>query len=59
MHVMDEEVREELELIPAHVQVTRYVREKYGCSHKSSSTSSSSRCRCAGRKRCSLVLISR
>lgn len=31
MHVMGEEVREELELIPAHVQVTRYVREKYGC----------------------------
>ncbi|MGL5311521.1 MAG: IS66 family transposase, partial [Plesiomonas shigelloides] len=33
MHVMGEEVREELELIPAHVQVTRYVREKYGCRH--------------------------
>lgn len=31
MHVMGEEVREELELIPAHVQVTRYVREKYAC----------------------------
>ena len=31
MHVMGEEVREELELIPAHVQVTRYIREKYGC----------------------------
>lgn len=31
MHVMGKEVREELELIPAHVQVTRYVREKYGC----------------------------
>ncbi|WP_366212807.1 IS66 family transposase zinc-finger binding domain-containing protein, partial [Arsenophonus sp. ENCA] len=25
MHVMGEEVREELELIPAHVQVTRYI----------------------------------
>jgi transposase len=33
MHVMGEEVREELEFIPAHVQVTRYVREKYGCRH--------------------------
>lgn len=31
MHVMGEEVREELELIPAHVRVTRYVREKYAC----------------------------
>ncbi|HDX8940976.1 TPA: IS66 family transposase, partial [Klebsiella michiganensis] len=31
MHVMGEEVREELELIPAHIQVTRYVREKYAC----------------------------
>lgn len=31
MHVMGEEVREELELIPAHVRVTRYIREKYGC----------------------------
>lgn len=31
MHVMGEEAREELELIPAHVQVTRYIREKYGC----------------------------
>lgn len=31
MHVMGEEVREELELIPAHVQVTRYIRKKYGC----------------------------
>lgn len=31
MHVMGKEVREELELIPAHVQVTRYEREKYGC----------------------------
>jgi len=31
MHVMGQEEREELELIPAHVQVTRYVREKYGC----------------------------
>ena len=31
MHVMGEEIREELELIPAHVHVTRYVREKYSC----------------------------
>lgn len=31
MHVMGEDVREELELIPAHVRVTRYIREKYGC----------------------------
>lgn len=31
MHVMGGEVREELEFIPAHVQVTRYIREKYGC----------------------------
>ncbi|MFN1150164.1 IS66 family transposase, partial [Serratia liquefaciens] len=31
MHVMGQEEREELELIPAHVQVTRYIREKYGC----------------------------
>jgi len=28
MHVMGEEVREELELIPAHVQVTRYIRNE-------------------------------
>lgn len=33
MHVMGEDVREELELIPAHVQVTRYIREKYACRH--------------------------
>ena len=33
MHVMGEEVREELEFIPAHVQVTRYIREKYACRH--------------------------
>ncbi|QQU57993.1 IS66 family transposase [Serratia liquefaciens] len=31
LHVMGEEVREELELLPAHVRVTRYIREKYGC----------------------------
>lgn len=31
MHVMGEDVREELEFIPAHVRVTRYSREKYGC----------------------------
>ncbi|MGX5057015.1 IS66 family transposase, partial [Enterobacter asburiae] len=31
MHVMGEEVREELEFIPAHVQVIRYIREKYSC----------------------------
>lgn len=33
MHVMGEEVREELTLIPARLQVTRYVREKYSCRH--------------------------
>lgn len=33
MHVMGQEEREELELIPTHVQVIRYIREKYGCRH--------------------------